>query len=497
MRMEVRHNMATKIKVGIVGAGIAGLVTAKVLKSDGFDVTVIEKASEIGGTWTTANTYPGLRTNNSKRTYEFSDLPYPDDVSDHPTHDEVRAYLNSYAEKFRIRDHIRLDTEVVRIQAHGSRFVLSVQAAGSGGALEDIEFDKVVVCNGIFHQPMVPQLEGLRLFEGQILHSSEICNDTFSGDDTLVVVGGGKSAYDIAEEAARRGLDVTLVVRSPQWRAPRFNPDGTPGDYGLYVRSIHQLMPYFGDSAEQLEQKHALDGACKALWNDLSDLFSQSLGIPDVLMPKEKLPTDLPHLAAGGDIYEMVRNGILKVARAGIARFIPQGIELDNGQMLLADRIVFATGWQRDYGFLDHKLTAELFDEEGRLPLYRNILGPKVPGILFNGHASSFSCTLTAEIGAHWISDYLLGRITLPSETEMVAEIESYRTWADEWLAERPCDSFIGPFHIPYVHTLLREIEGGDTLIASFGEDPDLPLLPRLFGSISQLRNTGAAQIRS
>jgi serine/threonine protein kinase len=78
-------------------------VTAKTLTEDGFDVRVFEQGPDLGGTWAASRTYPGLRTNNTKQTYEFSDHPYPDDTELSPRADQVRSYLESYADRFGIR----------------------------------------------------------------------------------------------------------------------------------------------------------------------------------------------------------------------------------------------------------------------------------------------------------------------------------------------------------------------------------------------------------
>lgn len=480
--------MGIQPSVGIIGAGIAGLVTAKVLKADGFKLTVFDKASEIGGTWTQANTYPGLRTNNSKRTYEFSDLPYPDEVADHPTHDEVRAYLNSYVDHSGLRDVLVLDTKVNSVRRKGRGFALTVEDLMGGTETKTVAFDRLVVCNGIFHQPIVPDLPGSSEFKGSISHSSEASDDTFAEDGALAVVGGGKSAYDIAEEAGRRGLDVTLVVRSPQWRAPRFTPEGTPGDYGLYIRELHQLMPFYADDENVLAAKSAAAAMCQQLWEDFSDQFTEALGIPASLTPDRKLPAGLSHLAAGGELYELVRNGRVKIERSGVAKLGSGGLTTEAGTFVPASRIVFGTGWQPDYSFFDNDLAVLLFDENERLGLYKNMVAPDVAGIAFNGHASSFSNTLTAEICAHWISEHFQDRFELPSSEEMRADIKRFREWADRWLVERPCDSFVGPFHIPYVFMLLDEISGGDRLIATFGDDPRRPLLPSLFSDITKFR---------
>ena len=105
--------MDSKATVCVIGAGIAGLVTAKTLAQDGFDVLIIEKDSALGGTWSPSRTYPGLRTNNTKHTYEFSDYPYPDSTDTFPYADDVRNYLESYADNFDIRARIRFN-QVVR-----------------------------------------------------------------------------------------------------------------------------------------------------------------------------------------------------------------------------------------------------------------------------------------------------------------------------------------------------------------------------------------------
>ena len=53
---NLKNNSSTdllKIKTCIIGAGAAGLCTAKLLAdySNDFDITIFEKGSEIGGTW--------------------------------------------------------------------------------------------------------------------------------------------------------------------------------------------------------------------------------------------------------------------------------------------------------------------------------------------------------------------------------------------------------------------------------------------------------------
>jgi dimethylaniline monooxygenase (N-oxide forming) len=73
VRVEVAGGRTDR--VAVIGAGIAGLVTAKVLRDDGFDVLVFEKESAAGGVWIQSRTYPGLRTNNLRSHHSPGSTP--------------------------------------------------------------------------------------------------------------------------------------------------------------------------------------------------------------------------------------------------------------------------------------------------------------------------------------------------------------------------------------------------------------------------------------
>jgi cation diffusion facilitator CzcD-associated flavoprotein CzcO len=60
--------------VAIIGAGSSGLVAAKVLLVDGFDVTLFEKNASLGGIWSFEGSYYNLHTQQPGGTMEYSDL---------------------------------------------------------------------------------------------------------------------------------------------------------------------------------------------------------------------------------------------------------------------------------------------------------------------------------------------------------------------------------------------------------------------------------------
>jgi hypothetical protein len=65
-------------KVAIIGAGVAGLQTARALSKIGKEVTIFDKADNVGGVWRANYADFGLQV--PKELYEFPDFPYPSDT---------------------------------------------------------------------------------------------------------------------------------------------------------------------------------------------------------------------------------------------------------------------------------------------------------------------------------------------------------------------------------------------------------------------------------
>jgi 4-hydroxyacetophenone monooxygenase len=57
--------------VGVIGAGLSGLVAGHRLRQAGVDFVILEKNHEVGGTWW-ENQYPGCRVDNPNHNYSYS-----------------------------------------------------------------------------------------------------------------------------------------------------------------------------------------------------------------------------------------------------------------------------------------------------------------------------------------------------------------------------------------------------------------------------------------
>ena len=105
-------------KVGIIGAGISGLLASKYSLSKGFTPVVFESRSTVGGVWTETLQITKLQT--PKPLFQFSDFPWPSSVvDDFPSHSQVLDYIQSYARHFDLLRHIKFNSKVLSVAYDG------------------------------------------------------------------------------------------------------------------------------------------------------------------------------------------------------------------------------------------------------------------------------------------------------------------------------------------------------------------------------------------
>ena len=213
--------------IGIIGAGFAGLSHAKVLREFGFDVTVFDKTPDVGGVWSRTRRYPGLTTQNNRSTYALSDFPMPTSYPEWPSGEQVQAYLEAYVRHAGLMPFLRLSTEVVSadLDEAAGRWTLQVRPADGGtGGTEGLTVDYLVVANGIFSDPLVPEYPGAaeyRAAGGRLCHASEFHELEDAGGKDILVVGYGKSSCDVAGALCDVAASTTVVARELIWKMPK------------------------------------------------------------------------------------------------------------------------------------------------------------------------------------------------------------------------------------------------------------------------------------
>jgi len=79
------------------------------------------------------------------------------------------------------------------------------------------------------------------------------------------------------------------------------------------------------------------------------------------------------------------------------------GITLRDGDSLKVDCVVLCTGWKNDYSFLSNEARQTLGTDEDGFYLYRQILHPDLPNLVFIGRTSTFINILTYCLQARWL----------------------------------------------------------------------------------------------
>ncbi|KAH9837771.1 FAD/NAD-P-binding domain-containing protein [Rhodofomes roseus] len=219
----------TFTRIGVIGAGAAGLITAHTLLRDGFqNVEVLTRDESPGGVWAAERVYPGLTINNVHGEFRFSPLPMPPPADAAATGgrlsgEDMRLYMETFASRF-LPGKIKYRVEVLRIRPSDTdAWTVTVRHLGSN-SVDDIVYDKIVLCTGGCSAPRIPdeltpEKAKSACFSGPILHSSQFGSrlaDVVSAGKTgdVVIIGGGKSAQDIAAYLARRDIPVSMVFKT-------------------------------------------------------------------------------------------------------------------------------------------------------------------------------------------------------------------------------------------------------------------------------------------
>ncbi|MGH3670225.1 MAG: FAD-dependent oxidoreductase, partial [Pseudonocardiaceae bacterium] len=109
--------MGTKQRVAIIGAGMSGLVAAKELLDEGHNIVIYEKQSTIGGTFTTGAAYERMKLTVSNYFMAFSSFPPPmGQERRFWTREEYADYLDRFAAKFSLGDHIQFGADVQTVE---------------------------------------------------------------------------------------------------------------------------------------------------------------------------------------------------------------------------------------------------------------------------------------------------------------------------------------------------------------------------------------------
>jgi hypothetical protein len=366
----------------VIGAGPAGLASAKALVDRGMDFDWFEKGSMVGGLWRIDNdnggaaAYETLHLNSSRPLTQFPSHPMPEDWPDYPSHELMARYFQDFADSNRLTERVTFNTEVQEVEPvegpgrpgeHGWRVTTP---AGTR------TYSCVFVSNGHHSEPRIPEFPGE--FTGESFHAHEyITPEVFEGKDVLVI-------------------SVSVVTRHGVHVLPKY-AFGRPIDQ--FGTPVNAWIPF------RLERR------VYEIVQRFSTGRPEDRGLP---RPDHRLLS--AHPTVSSEFCDRVGHGDIDM-KPGIERLGGKTVHFVDGTSIEVDTLVYATGYTVSLPFFD----PDLYDPaDNAMPLYQRVLTPELPGLFFIGFVQTVGSNIPLmELQAEWTGDLVTSTCVLPPEDEM------------------------------------------------------------------------------
>ncbi|KAL7172683.1 hypothetical protein ACSBR2_032208 [Camellia fascicularis] len=371
----------------IVGAGPSGLAVGACLREEGVPFVVLEKADCIASLWQ-KRTYDRLKLHLPKQFCQLPKYPFPDHFPEYPTKKQFIDYLESYAKKFDINPQFNECVQSAKYdEACGLWRVKTVSISGS-----EVEYicQWLVVATGENAECVVPEIEGLKEFSGEVLHACEYkSGEKFTGKRVLVV-GCGNSGMEVSLDLCNHNAKPSMVVRSSVHVLPREFFGTSTFELAILMMKWFPLW---------LVDKILLILARLILGNtEKYGLKRPSVGPMELKNTQGKTPV----LDIGA--LQKIRAGNVKVV-PGIKRFSCDMVELVNGEKLEIDSVVLATGYRSNVPYWLQE--TEFFSNKGFPKGWKGKAGLYAVGFTRKGlsGASSDAMRISQDIGKVYKED--------------------------------------------------------------------------------------------
>ncbi|WP_127782216.1 NAD(P)/FAD-dependent oxidoreductase [Rhodococcus sp. X156] len=470
-------------RIVIIGAGLSGITALHVFTEHGFtDVTVVDKASDVGGVWHW-NRYPGLTCDVPSQLYQFRFAPKPDWSHVWASGAEIQQYHRDVVDDLHLDRHLRLNTEVVSAQWSEERSSYTLTTAEG----EYLEAEVVICATGILHHPATPQIPGLDTFTGPVVHTARWDSELDLRGRAVAVVGTGSTGVQIVSALQPEAAAITHFVRTPQWILWAPMSLRQLGAVGTLLRRSPALHRTLYDTL-LLGSGFLADITTRPSWRrrlvQAYARLSLRAQVRNPQLRRQLTPDDEPlckRPVVSGTYYRAIQRRNAALVTEKIVEVTPDGITTADGTHHPADAIILATGFDAHSYMRPMTITGpggttldELWAQGPRayrmtaipgLPNLFTILGPNSP----TGSISlQYSAERTARYLVHLLELLATGTATSITVTEeatdefnhSVADAMGPTVWntgCNSWYLTESGAVDLWPFDKPTLAAMLDE----------------------------------------
>ena len=337
------------VRFAILGAGMAGILSAIKLREAGFtDFTVYEKASRLGGTWR-ENTYPGLGCDVPSHLYSYSFALNPSWSHRYSPGPEIQAYLEGTAAEHGVLPFCRFGDEVVRMTWERGRWRVETRSGHRD------EVDVVIAATGVLHHPKVPNFPGQEAFAGASFHSARWDHSVPLDGRRVGVIGTGSTAVQITSALTERVAKYCLFQRTAQWVMPQENPPYSEEEQRAYRDDPALLNGFHNDLSKLFAEgfasglvdadSPAMQAIAAACLKNLEDNVKDP-ELKERLRPNYRAACK--RLVISPNFYEAIQRPNAELVTSPIERIEPRGVRTADGRLHELDVLVYAIGFQVD-----------------------------------------------------------------------------------------------------------------------------------------------------
>ncbi len=427
--------MSERKSIGIIGAGASGLTSAKHMMEEGWDVTLYEIGSHVGGMWVYQNdnnrssAYRTLHINTARDLTSFSDYPFDPSVQPFPSHWDMAKYLKDYAAHFGILPHVRFNTKIVDLRPAAAYTAAKPRWQLKSEAGETFEHDTVIVASGHLTKPLEVAMfrDG---FKGEYLHSHDYKEPAPFVKKRVCVVGVGNSALDIASDLAVAAERTVLVARSSALIIPKL----------AFGRPFWDtIQPFYKPWIPAAVRNRVLKALVYVIQGDM-----KRLGFPTT--------SKRVHATSNANIVNHIHYRRV-VVKNGIERIDGKMLHFVDGSAEEFDTLIAATGYEIDLDFVPKEILAI---KDNGLDLYMRLVPPDWRGLYFLAFFNSDTAlNWICEGQTRWIREHEAGRAAFPDTAGMLAEIEERKAWVRANFKDTPRHA-IEVEHLPYFADLRK-----------------------------------------